>query len=88
MHVPVVKVQPLVLRLAGEHSEVREFMVNFWKNCPLRTRAWFEIQSGVLATKRVTRISKAEYQMAGKYVRSWIGSVGQSRALGPVEGQI
>lgn len=88
MHVQVVKVQPLVLRLAGEHSEAREFMVNFLKNCPLRTRAWFAIQSGVLATRKIPRISKAEFQMARKYVRSWTGSVGQSRALGPVEGQI
>lgn len=32
LHVQAVKVQPPVLRLVGEHSEVREFLVNFWRS--------------------------------------------------------
>ena len=67
LQVQKVMMQPPVLRLVGEHSQVREFLVNFWRNFLLRTDAWFQTQGNILATGRATRTSKAGKQMAGQH---------------------
>ena len=66
-----MRVQPLSITPMREHSEVKEFMVIFWRNCLLRSGAWLQTQGGVLTTRRTTRTSKAEYYMAGEYARVW-----------------
>ena len=60
LQVQKVMVQPPVLRLVGEPSQVREFLVNFWRNFLLRTDAWFQTQGNILATRGANRTSKAE----------------------------
>lgn len=59
-HVHVVKEQPAVLWLVGEHLEGREFTVVFWRKCLLMTGAWYQIKGSVLANKESNQTKQSQ----------------------------
>lgn len=76
-----------VLRLVRECSEVREFMVTFWRNCLLMTGAWFQIQDNAPVRGEQSE-QTAECQRASQYVRVWTCFIAQSCGLGLTMAQV